>query len=890
MTFEPPWRRVRVRPETQTVRDDVGDEIAFHLTSREQDLARAGIPANVAREQALREFGDVKAARDELMGLQAKLAHRRARAAWWFDLVTDVRFALRALARQPGYAAALLLTLALGIGATASIFTVVHAALLKPLPFRDAGRVVHVWETNAASRGGITEASFPNYLDWRAPGSGFVGLEGYDPTNAAVGGPGGTAMLRGARVTAGFFDLLDVVAAVGRTLRPGEDGPGGTDVVILSHGFWQRQFGGDPGVVGTSLTINGRAHEIVGVLPRGFHYAPAGDAEFWLPLDRAESTRQQRFNHWLRVVGRLEEGVGVREAETRLGVLANRLAAAYPETNRGRGVSLVPVREQMVGNIRPLVLALSAAVVLLLMIACANVGSLLLARSVARRQEWAVRAALGASRSRLMRQLAAENLVIAVAGGALGFAAAQVGVRGLLAGLPDGVMDGMAYLRGLTPDGAVVAFIAALSLLVALSLGAAPAWSAGRLAGSAALASRSRTVTGGIRRVRDLLVAGELAFTAALLVGVGLVGRSLARLLSESPGFHTEQILTARVSLAGAAYQDAGSQQRFFQALLGRVSALPGVRDAGAVSNLPLSGGGTLTYRVEGLPEPDPAARPEVIQRGVAGDYFPALGIPVIAGRVFGPREDSTSARVIVINESLARRHFPTGGALGRRFRFYAFPDAGWEIIGVVGDVKTARFDEAPPPTVYYSHLQAAENRLTLALRTAGDPVALGDALRDAVRALDPEVPVYGVSTMKDVVANSPAVFLRRYPLFLMAAFGGAALVLALVGVYGVITYSVALRRREIGIRAALGATPGSILRRILGQGVALAAAGLVTGFALALVFGRFLAALLYDVRVSDPVTFMAVALVLGATALAASAIPARRAAALDPGAVLRVE
>jgi predicted lysophospholipase L1 biosynthesis ABC-type transport system permease subunit len=245
---------------------------------------------------------------------------------------------------------------------------------------------------------------------------------------------------------------------------------------------------------------------------------------------------------------------------------------------------------------------------------------------------------------------------------------------------------------------------------------------------------------------------------------------------------------------------------------------------------------------------------------------------------------------VIVINESLARRHFPTGGALGRRFRFYAFPDAGWEIIGVVGDVKTARFDEAPPPTIYYSHLQAAENRLTLALRTAGDPVALGDALRDAVRALDPEVPVYGVSTMKDVVANSPAVFLRRYPLFLMAAFGGAALVLALVGVYGVITYSVALRRREIGIRAALGATPGSILRRILGQGVALAAAGLVTGFALALVFGRFLAALLYDVRVSDPVTFMAVALVLGATALAASAIPARRAAALDPGAVLRVE
>ncbi|HEX9754428.1 MAG TPA: ABC transporter permease [Gemmatimonadales bacterium] len=884
-------RLFRRPPSARSVLADVDDEIRSHLDSRTEALIGHGLRPDEARAQAVREFGDPTAARDELVRMDRRLAERLVRRAWWFDLIGDFRLALRMAARQPGYAAAMLATLALGIGASTAIFTVINTALLQPLPYHRPDQLVHLWETHGGDGPGISEASIPDFVDWRAQSTTFQALEGYDETNITVTEPDGAVMVRGARVTSGFFWLLGVTPPLGRALAPGEDGPGGTEVVLLSDRYWRRAMGSDPGVVGRTLRINHRAFEIVGVLPSGFRFPPAGDAELWMPIDRSAETRADRGNHLLNVVGRLRDGVTRVEADRDLSLVMSRLAAAYPETNGGRGIRLVSLHDQIVGDVRPVLFALFAAAGLLLLIACSNVAGLLVARSLARSRELGVRAAIGASRGRLVRQLLTESLVLAAGGAAAGLLVATLGIGLLTSRIPDGALDQLGYLRDIRPDGTVVLFTASLGLFTALAFGLVPAWIASRVEVASLLAGAGRTTGGGTRtRLRDLLVAAQLAFTAVLLIGSALVGQSLRRLSSEDPGFAAEQVLTARIPLAGPAYQDAAAQQRFLQELLQRVAELPGVRGVGAVSNIPLIGGGTLSYRVEGLPEPDPAARPEVIQRGVAGDYFRSMGIPLVSGRLFTERDDSTTPLAIVINASLARQHFPSGDAVGRRFRFYAFPDTTWEIIGVVGDVKTGALDAPPPPTIYYSHLQAAENRMTLAIRAVTDPASLTSALRAEVRAMDPTLPVYQVSTLEDVVAASPPARTRRYSLVLIAGFGGAALLLALVGVYGVVAYSVSQRTRELGIRAALGATGSQILMLVLRRAAALVGVGIVAGCLLALGFGRFLGALLYRVAPTDLVTYLLVAAGLGAVALLASAVPARRAASASPASALRID
>jgi predicted permease len=889
MAFGPFRRTVRL-PSPKSVPGDVDAEIRFHLESRIEALIAQGTPPDAARAQALREFGDPVAARDELVRMDRRLAERRGKQTWWQDLFGDIRFALRMPARQPGYAAAMLSTLALGIGASTAIFTVINTALLEPLPYHRPDRLVHLWETHGGGGTGISEASFPDFIDWRAQSTTLQALEGYDETNVTVTEPDGAVMLQGARVTSGFFRLLGVTPPLGRALAPGEDGPGGTEVVVLSDHYWRRAMGGDPGVVGKTLQINQQAFEIVGVLPSGFHFPPAGDAELWMPIDRSAETRADRGNHLLNVVGRLRDGVSQTEADRELSLVMSRLATAYPETNGGRGIRVVSLRDQIVGDVRPVLLALFAAAGLLLLIACSNVASLLVARSLARSRELGVRAAIGASRSRLVRQLLTESLVLAMGGATAGLLLATFLVRVLASRVQDGAL-GLGYLKDVSPDGTVLLFTASLALFTALAFGLAPAWIASRVEVVSLLAGGGRTTGGGTRtRLRDTLVAAQLAFTAVLLIGAALVAQSLRRLSSENPGFAAEQVLTARVPLAGPAYQDAAAQQRFFQELLQRVAGLPGVRDVGAVSNIPLRGGGTLSYRVEGLPEPDPASRPEVIQRGVAGDYFRAMGIPLVSGRVFTERDDSTVPPSLVINASLARQVVPGGDAVGRRFRFYAFPQTAWEVIGVVGDVKTGALDAPPPPTIYYSHLQAAENRMTLAIRAEAEPAALASAVRAQVRVMDPTLPVYQVSTLEDVVADSPPARTRRYSLILIAGFGGAALLLALVGVYGVVAYSVSQRTRELGIRAALGATGSQILLLVLRRGAALVGAGIVVGCVLALGFGRFLGALLYGIEATDLFTYMLVATGLGAVALLGSAVPARRAASANPASALRFE
>jgi putative ABC transport system permease protein len=642
--------------------------------------------------------------------------------------------------------------------------------------------------------------------------------------------------------------------------------------------------------VGRPLTLDGRRYEVIGVLPRDFHFAPLQDAELWLPNDPAVQRASERFNHWLNVVARLAPGATLETGRSDLARVMRQLAGQYPETNAGRGIAVVPLREEIVGAVRPTLLVLFGAVGCVLLVACVNVAGLMLARSAARGREIAVRAALGAERGRIVRQLLAESALLALVGGVLGAVTAQLGVQLIVAALPVEISSGMPYLQYLRVDAAVLAYAAGLAVVAALGSGLAPALYVSRPSAAELLRRGGRGGSGGTRpRLRSALVAAQVALTVVLLVGAGLMTRSLDRLLRVDPGFDAEHVLTARVALSGSAYQASERQQQFFEQLVDRVRTLTGVRAAGAVRNLPLAGGGTNTFRAEGQPEPDPANRPEATMRGVAGDYFGAMAIRVVAGRVFTNRDAANTQPVLVVSAGLARLLFGSApSAVGQRLRFYAFPESAWTVVGVVGDVKTARLDADAPPTIYYTHLQGAENRMSLVARTAGDPATLAGSVRRAVRAIDPTVPVYDVHTMEQQVARSPAVFARRLPLRLVSAFAVAALALAVVGIYGLIAYTVAQRTQELGIRIALGAQRRNILALVVREGALLAAAGVMLGTGIALWATRLLGSLLYGVGTTDLPTYAAVAAILGGIALAASYLPARRAASVDPMVALR--
>jgi len=878
-------RLLRIRPRP----GDVEQELRFHLDSRIEDLIRNGSTREDARARALAEFGDVDRTARELRASRRRLLTRRARADWRSDLRLDAKIAWRGLLRRPGLAASLLLILGLASGACGAIFTVVRAAWFAAMPYPEPGRLLNVYEVK--SDGELSEASWPDYMDWRTQvGSDFSGLAGYDPANVFVGEVGDTRMLRAARVTAEFFDVLGIAPSRGRAFRTGEDGPGGTPIALLSHGYWQRQFGGDPAVIGRVLTVNGAPCTIVGVLPKGFHFAPAGDAELWLPLDRDADLRTQRSDHWLLVVGRVADGKSLREARTGLELVMGRLAGAYPESNKGRTVRVTPLRDAVIGEIRPALIALSLAVALVLVIACANAAGLFLSRTLGRARELSVRMAIGATRGRVVRQLVTESLLAGVGGAIIGVIVARLGVRYLVGGLDEGALDHLPFFRDLSPDGVTVAFLALLAIITGLGAGLAPALVGARADALHSLGGTVRpTATQRSGRLRDGLVAGQLALTLALLSGTALMARSLLSLLSQDLGFQPEEVVTGRVALTGPAWESTSAQQRFFETLLARVKTIPGVRSAGAISNLPLSPGGTNTFRVEGEPEPDQASRPEATRRQVAGEYFQAMGIPLLAGRVFSQRDDSTTQPVIMVSASLAKRYFPGGRAVGRRLRFFAFPDTTWEVIGVVGDVTVGRIDADLPPIYYLSHLQVAANRLTLTARTSSG-TSMYPALRAQLATMAPGVALYYEAPMTTVVSDSPAIVARRYPLRVIGALAAVAILLAVAGVYGVVSNNVAERRREIGIRSALGANRMQLIGLILRRGALLVGTGLLSGGLLALIFSRALGSMLYGVKPGDPVTLGLVTLGLGATTLVASWWPARRAGRVDPAEILREE
>ncbi|HYC32880.1 MAG TPA: ABC transporter permease [Gemmatimonadales bacterium] len=803
----------------------------------------------------------------------------------------DLRHAARSLRRQPALAAAALLTIALTVGAASGIAAVADALLLRPLPYREPDRLVHLFKTQLGSAtSDRSEPSYPDFEAWRAGVRSFEGIEGFQRQSLALTGGDEPEFLPGARVSAGFFRLLGVRPAAGRTFVDGEDAVGAERVAVISYGLWVRRYGRDPSVVGRTIQLAGRPTTVVGVLPASFSFAPLGAVDAWIPLDAPAELRANGGTHWFRAIARLRPGVTLEQAERELAAVAAERAVRFPETNAERGATFEPLRDVVVGRARPAVTALLAAVALLLLAGCANVGTLLLSRAASRRRELAVRVALGATTGRVMRQQAAETLLLATVGGAAGAAIATPIARLLVSLVPVQQRATLPGLEDVGEDLRTLGVALAVAASAAALAGLLPAWRVARNAPADSLGG-GRTSTGGRGdRARDALVVAEVALALALLVGTALMGRSVAGLLATDPGFAPERLLTLRLTLSPVRYEEPEEQARFFTDLLERVRRLPGVTGVAATTKLPFDAGNTSSYLPEGAPEPPAGQRPDASIRSVSDDYFRVLGIGLLGGRGFTAHDQADAPKAIVINEALARRHFGgAGSAVGRRIEVSG-DSLPWSVVGVARDVKTGALDAPATPTIYFPLRQQPPRSMNLAIRTSGLPEALAAAVQREVRALDPDQPVYAVSTMDDLIASSPPVFLRRLPLLLFGAFACAGIGLAVVGIVGVMAFNVARRTRELGIRLALGATPGNVVRLVLSHGAKLVALGLAVGMLLALTGARLLRSLLYGITTADAASYTLTAALLGAVALIACWLPARRAASVEPTVVLREE
>ncbi|HKC63796.1 MAG TPA: ABC transporter permease [Pyrinomonadaceae bacterium] len=809
------------------------------------------------------------------------------------SLLQDLRYSLRLLLKRPGFTFIIIITLALGVGANTAIFTVVDATLLRSLPYKNPERLVHLWETKQQQDFGQREASYPDYLDWKQ-NEVFESVGGYSPRNFTLSDTDAPERIMGASVTSNFFDVLGVKAQLGRTFLPDEDRPGAAHIAILSYGLWQRRYGSDQNITGKQITVNGDSYTVVGVLPANFQFAKVGQADLWLPLNPNPDQLSRRYMHWLNVIGRLKPGVTVSAAESQMQSIANRIAQDDPQAHSGTGILIVPLQDEIVGSLKPMLFLLLGAVGLVLLIACVNVANLLLAKSTARRKEIAIRIALGASRWRVVRQLLTESIMLAIVGGGLGLLLALWGVDLLVAAIPPTQLAFMPYLHGLTLNTEVLIFTCALSLLTGILFGLMPALEASRSALQEAMKDGSRqTSVKATSRLRGALVVSEIALALVLLVGAGLLMKSLLRMLSVDPGFRTENLLTMRLTLPAANYSDDSKLTAFHQELLPKIETLPGVSGVATVSNLPLSdnSGGTGTPRIVGRPFTPNNDWGESRLRTVSVDYFNVMGIPLVQGRFFTERDKPETPQVVIVNQTFVNRLFPNEAAIGQHLTFiFTANQPPFEIVGVVGDEKVTSLDERNTPVIYFPYLQSPESNMSLVVRTTANPESLATAVRGEVQAMDKEIPIYSVMTMERLISNTPATFMRRYPAYLIGIFACVALLLAVVGIYGVISYSVSQRTHEMAIRMALGAGRGDVLKMILKQGMLLAVAGVFLGLAGALALTRLLSSLLFNVSASDPAIYVSVAALLIFIALLACYLPARRATKVDPMVALRYE
>ncbi len=801
----------------------------------------------------------------------------------------DVRYGARVLWKSPGFTAVAVVALALGVGATTAIFSVMNAVLWRPLPFREPDRLVMIWMDNR--RLGMHEDihSYPNYQDYRNQNTTFAQLAAFTTQGFNLTGEGEPDRVVGAATTATFFEVMGTSPALGRAYTAEEDQPGRDSVAVISHGLWQRHFGGDPNIVGKSISLNGATRTVVGVMPADFAF-PGKEVDLWVPLAVPESAKQERSAFWLSMIGRLKPGVTVEQARADMGTIWARMEQQYPQLG-GYGVNLVPLHTQVVGNVRPALWVLLAAVGFVLLIACANVANLLLARGTARGREIAIRAALGAGRKRIVRQLLTESVLLALLGGAVGALLAVWGLGALKSLAPADTPR----LEQIGVDARVFAFALAISCVTALVFGLVPALQASKpdLNETLKEGGRSDTSGGRGRRLRDLLVVSEIALTLVLLVGAGLLLKSFKRLQEVNLGYKPEGVLTARVSLPRAKYREPQKVAAFYEQLTENLRNSPGVEGVAAVGTILLTTTPNSTIiTIEGRPNPPAAERTEVPLDPVTPDFFKVMGTPLLRGRFFDAHDRRGSQPVAIVNETFARKFFPGEDPIGRRY-LYGDPggdnDQWFTIVGVVADMKRTDFNAEVRPETFYPLAQVPDTSMMLVVRAAsGDAASLASLVRQQVRSLDADQPVYAVRTMDEQLAERRAQ--RRFNMLLLALFASVAMALAAVGLYGVMAYTVTQRQHEIGIRMALGAGAADVFRLVVGRGMILAAVGIAVGFVSALALTRLMTGLLFNVSAADPLTYAAVSLLLAAVALAGCLVPARRATKVDPMVALRYE
>ncbi len=798
-------------------------------------------------------------------------------------LLQDLRYAARSLRRSPGFTVIAALTLALGIGANAAIFSVVNGVLLRPLAYANPDRLVVVWGHKESI--GNETASLPDFKDWREQNTVFESMAAVAYTRFDVTGDGEPERVNAALTTANFFHVLGVAPEVGRAFNADEETSGRDRVVVLSHGFWERRFGSRPGVVGSTITLSGLPYTVVGVAPAGFRLGNASD--LWAPL-RTDTTRGRRAD-FLSVIARLEPGATMEQAQAQMTTIGRALEAQYPETNTGWSPRLVSLEEQVVGGARPALLVFMGAVGLVLLIACANVANLMLMRAASREREMAIRSALGAGSGRIVRQLLTECVLVSFVGGALGllFAVWASSALGAVRSAPIPRLDESGI------DGRVVAFTLLLSLLAGLLFGLAPALRLvrGRLRSSLREGARDSSAGIGVHQLRGALVLVEVALALVLLVAAGLLIRSFDKLSRVNPGFDSHSVISAQLVLPRVRYAEGTRQLAFYDQLVQSVQAMPGVRSVALASDAPLSGGGNyLSFEVAGRPQADAGTVQDAELLVTNPAYFETLRIALRAGRVFTTRDDDRATKVAVINAAMAKRYWPDGDPIGAHVTLGDPSDSSsWRtIVGVVGDVRQNALSDEPYPQLFLPLAQTPQRAMLLLARTSGNPSALAAPIRQAVSAGDRDLPVSDIRTLDDRLQLSVAQ--PRLSMVLVGTFALLALVLAAVGIYGVLSYTVTQRTRELGIRMALGAESSSVMRLVVGQAMAPAFIGVLLGLAGAWGATRLISSLLFGVSATDPITFIAVTLFLLTVALAASWVPARRATRVDPLIALRSE
>ena len=801
-------------------------------------------------------------------------------------MLQDLKFAIRMLVKSPGFTVVAILTLALGIGANTAIFSVVNAVLLRPLPFKNPSQLVVMRESYKLV--GNVSVSYPNFLDWRQRSHSFSALAAVEARGFNLSGVAQPENIGGYAVSPNFLALVGVRPILGRDFLPSEENQGTAPVILLSYQLWQTHLGGDPAVLGRAISLDGRSFTIIGILPPTFRYLDRSDV--LVPIGVFANEMGDRGDRGdMDVVGRLSPGVPLSQAAVEMNTIAARLAEQYPQTNHGFGAYLASFREVFTGDTRLAVLVLFGAVVFVLLIACVNVANLFLVRGAARAREIALRLAFGASRVRVIRQMLTESLVLAVCGGILGIILGAWGISALGYLLPADSLKSM----GVRMDVSVFLFAAFIVVLVAFAFGLIPALQTSRpdLHETLKEGGRSATSTNAQNRLRGALAIAETALALVLLVGAGLMLKSLYHLIQVSPGFQPAHVLTMEMDLRTDRYSKAPAILNFWQQLLDRVRVIPGVETAALGSSIPLSGDhsrGDVT--IEGLPIPGPGEFPHPDRHTISTAYLTAMGIPLLRGRNFSDSDNETAPDVALINSTMARRFWADGDPIGKRF-LWGHPDTDkkwFTIVGVVADTKLYGLDNPARLEIYYPYLQRPNSDMNLVVRSAVDPSSLTASIRAAVAAIDKDQPIFAVHTMQELVDDS--ISTRRLTLVLLGIFSALALILAAIGIYGVVAYSVALRTQEIGIRMALGAQSQDVLRLVLGQGARIAFFGVAIGLAAAAALARLLSSLLFSVSASDPITFATVAVLLIAVALLACYIPARRALRVDPIIALRYE